>query len=216
MLPTQRRIQQLFQGKPELLQKPRIPIADRAERLLQQQTVSREQAEEKLRTGIFEFEIAGKHFKFCNGVKNIKEAALVASHVGSLFDHAYIDIFIRPRKEGESIAVNLQVASIPTKSRPDRYWPFVRESEHLVLCLSFEINKTDIFLGDIESMRKEGGGKAVAALYNVAKDLEIPKIWYSVMINNTAAMRFYYQVDFGRAKDRDLKSWEVVVASGNL
>ncbi len=66
------------------------------------------------------------------------------------------------------------------------------------LRLEFDIMSNEIIMDVLIAYRKGAGGKAISALYNLAKYMRMQKIIYFVSSSNEPAKLFYFHTDFGR------------------
>jgi len=95
----------------------------------------------------------------------------------------------------------------------DPFDPNRKENE--IFTLTFHINqdKNELRLLGIRSDKKGLGGKALLALYNLARSAEINFITYFVTPGNIDALRFYFQMDFGKPADSTCCDWVVWTGS---
>lgn len=187
--PLHPRAQKLLQDAPEAIKGKRIPIARRAEVLARNRLISFAAARECWNKE--SFELGGNQFELHNSSAQVDcdLVALIISHLGSIFEKAKVAISITDDDGFPTIvlrAFNTSAGKI---------------SGDAILSMKFSLQLTgdDAVLTShfLESRQKNLGGKSRAALYNLAKDLNLKRIEFPVIPANFNAQRFFFHIDFG-------------------
>ena len=208
LCPIEPRIQNLFRACPERLRRPRIPIAERAQRADRNRTVGCGQG--WIHCEKQEFELGTNHFRLINLSEKAdkKLLALIISHLGSIFENSFVGIWVT-EEDGEHPFVTVQAVRPPVWEMQNHLDLVVAEKD--LLLLEFCVTPEKLLLANIESMQKGTGGKALAALYNIAKQLGLPEISYQVKNNNLKGRQFYFHTDFGAPVAPTSEYWTVRV-----
>lgn len=179
--PLLKEVQRLFQYKPELLMRPRVPIAERA---------ARARAEVSGRPSDVRFDIE-------HGFSNLKRPGIdsLIKHLKPILPDAHIFIY-----HDYDVLDNLIVSVKILDRRSPKYLPEVTSTDYaLFLELRFYKGSADrMELSYIKSKVPGLGGKGLVAAYNIALDAGIRTIDYYVNKGNPNAKRFYFHMDFGQ------------------
>jgi len=201
----------IFLLAPSRQLKPRIPITERANQALRNRSISLEQAEAHCH--LREFELNGNRFQIfpLGKYDNPELTALVVSYLGSCFKDKTVALYFS-QDFANSTYVTLKVAPKDVKFSSSLYGPagFVQE----LFVFKFDINPHYIKLDKIESYQRDQGcgGRALVALYNIARELVgIKTILFGVYDHNSAAKRFYFHMDFGKPTNSRATEWTVRV-----
>jgi len=195
----------------------RIPLAERAARAARERSISLEQA--RAHCHLDEFDLGGNHFQIIRMEKHIAAEliSLAISHLGSAFKDRTIGLYFS-RSRNNFYYVIVKVAPSGIKFSSSLYGPastlIPRFFNPGLLNLEFSISSNNVGLDHIavKSRGQGQGGKALAALYNIARELGISFITYFVQEQNVAAKRFYFHLDFGAPTNPRCTEWEVKVA----
>ena len=170
----------------------RIPIYERARLASLQRAVTLQDAMDYLDGKIEKLNHSDINLTYPIGFEKDKLAMLL-SHFASIFSSRELKIHIE-RESTCPYSVRLF---------------FNDEAGATALNFDFFILRQGMELCHLNSDGEGGGGKAVAALYNFAKDYGLSKIYFSVMLDNDRARAFYFHTDFGAPRGEG--RWEVEV-----
>jgi hypothetical protein len=193
LCPLQKDIQRLFRNKPELLARPRLPIARRAELLRHQSALTAEQVIGQMRTT--PFPVAGATVMLDPSIVNISltRMAAVIARIAPFFGGKQL-LFWTDKDRYNDVFLGLKVFANNYLSDNCRAGNFLLHLE-----LRFKPGRNDYLeLSFLRARTKGLAGLSLAALYNIALDLGTNKINYYVNSTNYNGRRFYYHLDFGR------------------
>ncbi|MFH1386581.1 MAG: hypothetical protein ABIH50_02840, partial [bacterium] len=134
--------------------------------------------------------------------------ALAISYFGSAFEEKTIGFYFSQGRDN-IIYVTVKVKSLGFRHSPSLCGLFSYGSEFFTL--SFNINQKKMELSHIATtLRKAGhGGKALTALYNIARELWVESIHFSVHYFNFNAANFYAHLGFGQPTNTERTDWIV-------
>lgn len=173
----------------------RKPIATRAKIARRNRSISTQLASRKQHQAAFN--LATNRFHLFNELQSDPQniVPLLISHFGSIFSNAYLGIGIDKAQSDKSIEVLLTVTSSPAHF--SRSWFFdLSGKPNTIVEFRLEIQKDHLFIRWISSRPSGHGGKMIAATYNLAKALGIPKIKYFSL--HEEARLFFLHMDAGR------------------
>jgi len=126
-----------------------------------------------------------------------KDIARILMHIASIFSTGPYSVTIRISDATSSPGIVEVFISGSQKG--------TKKNFTLVLNL---FNRAQINIPTINSGGMRLGGKAIAAVYNIAIDLGFKEITYTVVPSNAEARRFYFHTDFGAPKS-NLTDWSL-------
>lgn len=205
--PLEPKIQTIFQNAPEKFFRKRLPIAERARRADLERAVSYETALRLCAERVFSY--GSSRFVLFNStpIPDERLAALTVSHLGSIFKNSQVVIVMQNDKQGfpwVNVFVYKDNTALPERAEDAALFNSCFHLEFKVFSAWGEMR-----LCDIESKDSGLGGKALAAVYNIGRELGLGKIVFSVDPKNTNGRQFYFHTDFGRPKPYDFYLWEV-------
>ncbi|MDD5382996.1 MAG: hypothetical protein PHH60_05010 [Candidatus Margulisbacteria bacterium] len=197
----------LFSNSPDKFLRRRQPIDERARLAAQERSISYQLAQQLCTESVFFH--GPSRFALFNSLPAAENrlAALVVSHLGSIFQNKHIAIVMKPDEKGfPSISV---FATDTWIALPDQAEDATSFNSRFLLEFKVHASWGDLHLEELRSKDGGLGGKALAALYNICRELGLPKITFSVDPCNSNGRQFYYHIDFGRPKQYAAYQWEV-------
>lgn len=190
---------------------PRQPLSIRAATAAREILISPNDAIRYCRKGSFvlgsnEFKVFGFSTFYDDSLMQ-----LVISHLSSIFVNKHIGIWFREESENKQTVIVKTVTTVQSLGS-DPFSEDTQKKESFTLIFSVLRTENEIRLVSLRSLEKGHGGRALLALYNIAQQMEIFFITYSVDPKNLQAMRFYFHMDFGRPTDNRCTNWVVKIS----
>lgn len=191
----------------------RIPIAERAQRSAQPKTITLEQA--RAHRHRENFELGANQFRLINHSELVEEdfIELAILHIGSIFEKAFVGLWFTDLPM-EHPFLTVQALRPPVSIPQDSTDLIPARRDQRLLSLIFCLKPEMLFLEAIKTGQKRRGvgGKTVAALYNIAKGLNLSRIRMDrTQMSNINAQQFFYHTDFGAPEGPHSKDWIVKV-----
>jgi hypothetical protein len=207
--PFDPRLEKLFAKPTEKLLRPRVPLAQRAAVIAMERSIPLEDAQKILYRP--EAEIAGKQIRqFRDGLfTNDQLATFAICHLASVCTDESIGFWFE--HYSRSSMVTFKAAAKGTRPTHNHYEPKLKSNELLMVCFTINPQQQLLRLIDLQAQHTGLAGKALAALYNLARDLRLPRIEFATLGKDLSALGFYFHLDFGYPVSDKCIDWVVEI-----
>jgi len=203
------RLEKIFAKPNERTFRRRISLEERAEAVGRERTLTL--AEAKAVRYWPEVDLAGNYVRQfrLEGFCDYHEANLILWHLVPVFQGKNLGLWYGANDRTPTIV--FKTAEKGVNFTEDPYDKSIEPAELFSLEFQLRSDPSHLRMNSLRSMQSGQAGRALAALYNLTRDLKLPRIEYSVLGSNHAAMRFYFHMDFGAPKDFECMDWVVEI-----